>query len=56
MNGTESTRTQTPAGKRLEPIAVVGMACRFPGGANPDEFWDFLVRGGDAVREIPAER
>ena len=40
----------------LEPIAVVGMACRFPGGANPDEFWDFLARGGDAVREIPAER
>ncbi len=32
------------------------MACRFPGGANPGEFWDFLARGGDAVREIPAER
>jgi acyl transferase domain-containing protein/7-keto-8-aminopelargonate synthetase-like enzyme/acyl carrier protein len=39
-----------------EPIAVVGMACRFPGGANPDAFWDFLARGGDAIREIPADR
>jgi myxalamid-type polyketide synthase MxaB len=32
------------------------MACRFPGGTNPDDFWDFLARGGDAVCEIPAER
>src|SRR6516162_4903628 len=56
MYGTGTTRPQTPAKKGLEPIAVVGMACRFPGGANPDEFWDFLARGGDAVREIPAER
>jgi myxalamid-type polyketide synthase MxaB len=43
-------------GTTLEPIAVVGMACRFPGGQTPDDFWDFLARGGDAVREIPAER
>src|SRR5215472_13133013 len=56
MNGTEPTCLQTPAKKRLEPIAVVGMACRFPGGANPNEFWDFLACGGDAVREIPADR
>jgi myxalamid-type polyketide synthase MxaB len=56
MNGTEATRAQTPARKGLEPVAVVGMACRFPGGTNPDEFWDFLARGGDAIREIPAER
>jgi acyl transferase domain-containing protein len=39
-----------------EPIAVIGMACRFPGGANPSDFWDFLVSGGDAVSEIPADR
>src|SRR6516162_4050102 len=56
MYGTGPTEPQSPAKKGLEPIAVVGMACRFPGGANPDEFWDFLARGGDAVREIPAER
>jgi acyl transferase domain-containing protein/7-keto-8-aminopelargonate synthetase-like enzyme/acyl carrier protein len=56
MNATGATQPQTPASKGLEPIAVVGMACRFPGGADPDEFWNFLARGGDAVREIPAER
>jgi acyl transferase domain-containing protein len=40
-----------------EPLAVVGMACRFPGGANsPEEFWKLLDAGVDAVREIPAGR
>ncbi|MGP3953506.1 SDR family NAD(P)-dependent oxidoreductase [Streptomyces sp. 7N604] len=38
-------------------IAVVGMGCRLPGGIEgPDEFWDFLLAGGDAVSEVPAER
>jgi acyl transferase domain-containing protein/surfactin synthase thioesterase subunit len=40
-----------------EPIAIVGMACRFPGGANDlDAFWHLLESGRDAVREVPAER
>src|SRR5580692_11526954 len=56
MKGNGQHLLQMPAGKGLEPIAVVGMACRFPGGTNPDEFWDFLAQGGDAIREIPAER
>ncbi len=43
--------------QRTEPIAVVGMACRFPGGANDLEaYWRLLDRGVDAVREIPAGR
>ena len=40
----------------LEPIAIVGMSCRLPGGANPTEFWEFLARGGDAVTETPPGR
>ncbi|MCP4346401.1 MAG: hypothetical protein GY795_12845 [Desulfobacterales bacterium] len=43
--------------KKFEPIAITGMACRFPGGcATPDKFWNFLKKGGDGVREIPLER
>ncbi len=40
-----------------EPVAIVGMACRFPGGASdPDSFWRLLRTGSDTVGEIPPER
>ncbi len=40
-----------------EPIAVIGMSCRFPGGANdPESFWRLLCDGVDAVREVPPDR
>ncbi len=40
-----------------EPIAIVGIGCRFPGGANgPEAYWDLLAAGRDAVTEVPAER
>jgi phthiocerol/phenolphthiocerol synthesis type-I polyketide synthase D len=40
-----------------EPVAVVGIGCRFPGGgAGPDGYWAFLANGGDAVSEVPADR
>jgi myxalamid-type polyketide synthase MxaB len=41
---------------RAEPIAIIGMACRYPGGRTPQEFWEFLLRRGDGVAEIPPER
>lgn len=41
---------------RNEPIAVVGMACRFPGGEDLEGFWRLLQQGGSAVVEVPAER
>jgi len=43
--------------ERLEPMAVVGMACRFPGGvASPDDFWTLLTSGADAVSPFPEDR
>jgi acyl transferase domain-containing protein/acyl carrier protein len=42
---------------RPEPIAVIGMGCRFPGGADsPATFWRLLHEGRDASRETPPER
>ncbi|NTU84562.1 MAG: polyketide synthase, partial [Chloroflexales bacterium] len=40
-----------------EPIAIVGMGCRFPGGvSSPQAFWRFLESGGDAIGEVPPSR
>ncbi|AKQ65466.1 Malonyl CoA-acyl carrier protein transacylase [Myxococcus hansupus] len=40
-----------------EHLAIVGMGCRFPGGANdPEAYWRLLSGGVDAVREVPADR
>lgn len=40
----------------MEPIAIVGLGCRFPGAPNPTAFWELLARGGDAVQAIPPNR
>lgn len=37
-------------------VAIVGMACRFPGAPNLAAFWELLLAGGDAVTEVPADR
>ena len=42
---------------RVTPIAVIGMACRLPGGIDsPEKLWDALLRGDDLVTEIPPDR
>ncbi|MFI5007887.1 MAG: type I polyketide synthase, partial [Solirubrobacterales bacterium] len=42
---------------RTEPIAIIGMGCRFPGGAvDPEAFWRVLRDGVDAVSEVPRDR
>jgi acyl transferase domain-containing protein/SAM-dependent methyltransferase/acyl carrier protein len=43
--------------RNSEPIALVGVGCRFPGGADdPESFWNLLRDGVDAVTRIPADR
>ncbi|KAF3463537.1 SDR family NAD(P)-dependent oxidoreductase [Streptomyces sp. Tu 3180] len=40
-----------------DPIAIIGMGCRFPGGVeSPEQFWDVLLRGEDTIGEFPADR
>jgi len=39
-----------------EPIAIIAVACRFPGSPDPDAYWGVLSGGVDAIREIPEDR
>ncbi|MFF1465904.1 beta-ketoacyl synthase N-terminal-like domain-containing protein, partial [Streptomyces sp. NPDC058330] len=63
LTGDEQADTGAPvvaavaAAAMDEPLAIVGMACRFPGGAgSPEEFWELLSSGGDAVGGFPTDR
>ncbi|SEC81679.1 polyketide synthase 5 [Amycolatopsis tolypomycina] len=52
-----TTKTDQRRGAAVEPIAIVGIGCRFAGGIDsPAGLWSLLERGGNAVREVPPER
>ncbi|MEM6610981.1 MAG: polyketide synthase, partial [Cyanobacteria bacterium P01_C01_bin.72] len=40
----------------MEPIAIIGIGCRFPGANNPKSFWQVLSDGVDTITEVPSER
>jgi acyl transferase domain-containing protein/NAD(P)-dependent dehydrogenase (short-subunit alcohol dehydrogenase family)/acyl carrier protein len=51
-NGSKKNQAQSE-----NDIALIGMACRFPGKVNgPREFWEFLMAGGDGIVEVPPDR
>ncbi|SDZ25801.1 rifamycin polyketide synthase modules 4, 5 and 6 [Amycolatopsis xylanica] len=53
----ETPAARPQAGPVYEPVAIVGMACRFPGGiATPDDLWRVAATGVDAIGEFPADR
>ena len=50
-------KLEAMAQARTEPIAIIGMGCRFPGGASsPEAFWRLLHDGVDAITEVPPDR
>ncbi|SCF29375.1 Acyl transferase domain-containing protein [Micromonospora echinospora] len=54
---TVDTTAPVTAAVSDEPIAIVAMSCRFPGGADtPERLWQLLAAGGDAVGEFPTDR
>ncbi|WNM35891.1 acyltransferase domain-containing protein [Streptomyces sp. Li-HN-5-11] len=40
----------------VEPVAIIGMGCRFPGAGGVEEFWDLLESNTDAVTRVPSDR
>ncbi|MEM7032085.1 MAG: SDR family NAD(P)-dependent oxidoreductase [Chloroflexota bacterium] len=52
-----TTKHQPLYRETKKPVAIIGMACRFPGGVNsPDDFFDLIVNKTDAIVEVPADR
>jgi acyl transferase domain-containing protein/acyl-CoA synthetase (AMP-forming)/AMP-acid ligase II/acyl carrier protein len=39
-----------------DPVAIIGLGCRFPGADSPAAFWELLSGGGDAITRVPAGR
>lgn len=53
----DATEASTPRGTAQSKLAIVGMSCRFPGGATDTEkFWEVLEAGLDVSRQIPSDR
>jgi acyl transferase domain-containing protein len=48
---------QESEGRLTEPIAIVGMSCRYPGGVDsPEDLWELVSTGGEGVSDLPTDR
>src|SRR3954469_11769769 len=59
LSAVKDLRARLAAAERTrnEPIAIVGIGCRFPGGAHdPEAFWRLLADGVDAIGNVPSDR
>src|ERR1700694_4318071 len=50
------TRLAATEGSQSEPVAIIGLSCRFPGAKNPAQFWELLRNGVDAISVVPPDR
>jgi myxalamid-type polyketide synthase MxaD len=59
LSGATKESPSGPAPRRemeSDPIAIIGIGCRFPGSSGPDEFWNSIRDGRDEITEVPADR
>jgi myxalamid-type polyketide synthase MxaB len=50
------TKLEAVEQAKHEPIAIIGMSCRFPGATSPEAFWQLMRDGVDAITEVPPDR
>jgi malonyl CoA-acyl carrier protein transacylase len=52
----EPAQPESAGTTQSEPLAIIGLGCRFPGAHGPEEFWQLLRDGVNAITEVPRER